>query len=58
MKAQASFMSPGIIVHRHAALSKTWGGLLPSDYLPVSAELEQAQDKQTLLAGVEHLSKR
>ncbi|NRA52119.1 MAG: endonuclease/exonuclease/phosphatase family protein [Phaeodactylibacter sp.] len=34
------FVSPGIIVHRHAALAESWGGLLPSDHLPVFAELE------------------
>lgn len=34
------FVSPGIVVHRHAALSESWGGLLPSDHLPVFAELE------------------
>ena len=34
------FVSPRIIVHRHAVLAESWGGLLPSDHLPVFAELE------------------
>lgn len=33
------FVGPGIRVHRHAALSESWSGRLPSDHLPVFAEL-------------------
>jgi|AntRauTorckE5430_2_1112549.scaffolds.fasta_scaffold03418_4 endonuclease/exonuclease/phosphatase family metal-dependent hydrolase len=42
------FVSLGIVVHRHAALSESWGGLLPSDHLPVFASLNKAD-----VAGVE-----
>ncbi|WP_421946418.1 endonuclease/exonuclease/phosphatase family protein [Phaeodactylibacter xiamenensis] len=38
------FVTRGVIVHRHAALSESWGGRLPSDHLPVFAELELPKD--------------